>query len=92
MTLLLNSISRLVAQDRHEEARSIIVKYHVNGEVDHPLVDLQMREMIGNIGPEHNKQDSRLFDLSVLVESRSARYRLMLNIAFSWFGQFSGNK
>jgi len=32
-----------------------------------------------------------LFDLSVLVETRSSRYRLMLNVAFSWFGQFSGN-
>lgn len=49
MIFLLTFISRLVAQDRHEEAKIIIVKYHVNGDVDHPLVDLQMREMIGNI-------------------------------------------
>jgi hypothetical protein len=83
---------RLVAQDRHEEARSIIVKYHVNGEEDHPLVDLQMKEMIGNIASQDSGNKSGLFDLGVLVESRSARYRLMLNIAFSWFGQFSGNK
>ncbi|KAM0702471.1 hypothetical protein Q7P35_009899 [Cladosporium inversicolor] len=82
---------RLVAQDRHEEARSIIVKYHVNGEEDHPLVDLQMKEMVGNIEPRDNGRKSDLLDLSVLVETRSARYRLMLNIAFSWFGQFSGN-
>jgi hypothetical protein len=68
------------------------VKYHVNGEEDHPLVDLQMKEMIGNIEPQDNGNKSGLFDLGVLVESRSARYRLMLNIAFSWFGQFSGNK
>lgn len=33
-----------------------------------------------------------ILDLSVLVKSRSRRYRLMLNLAFSWFGQFSGNK
>jgi len=39
--------------------------------------------------PAHWKD---LFDLKVLVESRSSRYRLMLNVAFSWFGQFSGNK
>jgi hypothetical protein len=32
------------------------------------------------------------FDLRVLFKSRSRRYRIMLNIAFSWFGQFSGNK
>jgi len=48
--------------------------------------------MIGNIAPREEAHKSDLFDLSVLVESRSARYRLMLNIAFSWFGQFSGNK
>jgi MFS family permease len=31
------------------------------------------------------------FDLRVLFKSRARRYRIMLNIAFSWFGQFSGN-
>lgn len=64
----------------------------MNGEEDHPLVDLQMEEMISNIEPRDNGRKSDLLDLSVLVETRSARYRLMLNIAFSWFGQFSGNK
>ena len=64
----------------------------MNGEEDHPLVDLQMKEMVGNIEPQDNGRKSDLLDLSVLVETRSARYRLMLNIAFSWFGQFSGNK
>lgn len=51
-----------------------------------------MKEMMGNIEPRDNGRKSDLLDLSVLVETRSARYRLMLNIAFSWFGQFSGNK
>jgi hypothetical protein len=49
------------------------VRYHVNGEEDHPLVDLQMKEMIGNIAPQDSGAKSDLFDLSVLVESRSAR-------------------
>lgn len=47
---------------------------------------------MGNIESRDSGDKSGLFDLSVLVETRSARYRLMLNIAFSWFGQFSGNK
>lgn len=64
----------------------------MNGEEDHPLVDLQMKELVGNIEPRDNGRKNDLLDLSVLVETRSARYRLMLNIAFSWFGQFSGNK
>lgn len=30
-------------------------------------------------------------DFRTLFNSRSRRYRMMLNISFSWFGQFSGN-
>ncbi|GJC94336.1 lactose permease [Colletotrichum higginsianum] len=81
----------LVAQDRHDEAKNIIATYHTNGDLDHPLVDLQMKEMIGSVDPAHVPSWKDLFDLRVLVESRSSRYRLMLNVAFSWFGQFSGN-
>ncbi|KAH7248492.1 general substrate transporter [Fusarium redolens] len=81
----------LVAKDRHAEAKDVLSKYHANGDASHPLVDLQMREMIANINTEQIASWKDLFDLQVLVESRSSRYRLMLNIAFSWFGQFSGN-
>ncbi|KAK2808955.1 hypothetical protein FQN50_004229 [Emmonsiellopsis sp. PD_5] len=81
----------LVAQDRYEQARGIIAKYHTNGDLNHPLVALQMKEMIGSLEETHLASWKDLFDLKVLVETRSARYRLMLNIAFSWFGQFSGN-
>lgn len=89
---LLTSDCRLVAKNRREEARAIIATYHTNGDIDHPLVALQMREMAAAIDEDHQASWKDLFDLSVLVESRSSRYRLMLNIAFSWFGQFSGNK
>ncbi|PGH09852.1 hypothetical protein AJ79_05578 [Helicocarpus griseus UAMH5409] len=81
----------LIAQDRHEEAKSIIATYHTNGDPNHPLVALQMKEMIGSLEEGHIASWKDLFDLSILVETRSSRYRLMLNIAFSWFGQFSGN-
>ncbi|KAI5462795.1 general substrate transporter [Mariannaea sp. PMI_226] len=81
----------LVAQDRHEEARAIIATYHANGDLEHPLVDLQMREMVSTLEVKDGSSWKDLFDIRVLVESRSSRYRLMLNVAFSWFGQFSGN-
>ncbi|KAK2771459.1 hypothetical protein FQN53_004966 [Emmonsiellopsis sp. PD_33] len=88
---MLSFFATLVAQDRYEEARGIIAKYHTNGDLNHPLVALQMKEMIGSLEETHLASWKDLFDLKVLVETRSARYRLMLNIAFSWFGQFSGN-
>lgn len=83
---------RLIAQERHEEARAFFIKYHANGDADHPIVTLQMTEMLDALHRQPPATWKDLFDLRVLVESRSSRYRLMLNIAFSWFGQFSGNK
>lgn len=50
-----------------------------------------MREMIRASESSDAASWKDLFDLRVLVETRSSRYRLMLNVAFSWFGQFSGN-
>jgi hypothetical protein len=50
------------------------------------------QEMLATVNREHQTSWKVLFDLRVLVVSRSSRYRLMPNIAFSWFGQFSGNK
>lgn len=81
-----------MSKGRHEEAKKTIATYHANGDLDHPLVALQMREMLALVDSEHQASWKDLVDLRVLVESRSSRYRLMLNVAFSWFGQFSGNK
>ncbi|KIX03024.1 uncharacterized protein Z518_06574 [Rhinocladiella mackenziei CBS 650.93] len=81
----------LVAKDRHEEARAIIARYHANGDFDHPLVNLEMKEMIASLQFEGMTTWKNFFDLRVLVKTRGRRYRLMLNVTFSWFGQFSGN-
>ncbi|KAE8145302.1 general substrate transporter [Aspergillus avenaceus] len=81
----------LIAKDRHEEAQAIIIKYHANGDASHPIVALEISEMRDNLQQEGVTHWRNFFDLSVLVKTRSRRYRLMLNIAFGWFGQFSGN-
>ncbi|KAJ8133592.1 hypothetical protein O1611_g27 [Lasiodiplodia mahajangana] len=81
----------LILIDKHEEAREIITKYHTNGDPNHPLVDLQMKEMLQSVQGIPKATWKDLFDLRVLVETRSSRYRLMLNMVFSWFSQFSGN-
>lgn len=60
--------------------------------MDHPLVELQMKEVIASLDVAPQTNWKALFNLGALVETRAARYRLMSNIAFSWFAQFSGNK
>ena len=81
----------LIGKDRADQAKAIITKYHANGEEGHPIVDLQMAEMTESLRQEGMTSWRDFFDLRVLVKTRARRYRIMLNIAFSWFGQFSGN-
>ncbi|KAF2757480.1 lactose permease [Pseudovirgaria hyperparasitica] len=81
----------LVAKDRHEEALSFLVTYHANGVADHPLVKLEMDEMIASLRSEPPPSWSNYFDMRTLFKTRARRYRTMLNMTFAWFGQFSGN-
>jgi hypothetical protein len=85
-------LSRLVAKDRHEEARAILTLFHANGEPDHPLVNLEMDEIMASVREEGPLGWNNYFDLRVLFKTRARRYRTMLNMVFAWFGQFSGNK
>ncbi|EXJ93242.1 hypothetical protein A1O3_01799 [Capronia epimyces CBS 606.96] len=81
----------LIGNDRLDEARTIIADLHANGDLDHPLVHLQVDEVATALQNEGIMSWKTFFDIRVLVNSRSRRYRMMLNVAFSWFGQFSGN-
>ncbi|KAG5292518.1 lactose permease [Histoplasma ohiense] len=81
----------LIGNERDDEARAILVKYHANGDSNHPLVKLEMAEMVESLRREGMLTWRNFFDLRVLFKSRSRRYRMMLNVSFSWFGQFSGN-
>ncbi|KAF2807562.1 sugar transporter [Mytilinidion resinicola] len=81
----------LVAKDRHEEARAFLVKYHANGDPDHPIVKLEMQEMIESLRDDGVTEWKNFFDLRVLFKTPARRYRTMLNLTFAWFGQFSGN-
>lgn len=82
----------LVGKDRYEEAREIIIRYHANGDANHPIVALEMAEMSASLQKEPITNLRNFFDLSVLFKTRARRYRTMLNMTFAWFGQFSGNK
>ncbi|KFY13976.1 hypothetical protein V492_02938 [Pseudogymnoascus sp. VKM F-4246] len=81
----------LVGQDRHEEARSIIIKYHANGDPNHPIVDIEMSEMSKSLKKAGMATWKTIFDIRVLFNTRARRYRIALCIAVSWFGQFSGH-
>lgn len=79
----------LVAQDRVDEARAVLGKYHGEGRLDHPIVNLQISEMYHQI--QTDATDKRWYDYSGLVNSKNARSRLICVLGMAFFGQWSGN-
>ncbi|KAF7898873.1 uncharacterized protein EAF01_008086 [Botrytis porri] len=79
----------LVANDRHEEALTIMAKYHGEGDRSSPLVQLELREMMEEISK--TGADKRWWDFRELFDSREVRYRTMLTCAIALFGQWTGN-
>ncbi|KAK8085837.1 hypothetical protein PG997_007108 [Apiospora hydei] len=87
----------LVGKDRHEEARAFLVKYHANGDANHPLVDLEMSEMIESLRIEPITEWRNFFDLRVVVSYympylldnvgiKDADTKLLLNIIYALEG------
>ncbi|RSL52215.1 hypothetical protein CEP54_011016 [Fusarium duplospermum] len=78
----------LISKDRTEEALAIFAKYRGEGDPNSPIVQLQYQQIL----EEHNHEDpGRWWDYRELVDTRSARYRIMLVVATAFFGQWSGN-
>ncbi|KAI7023091.1 general substrate transporter [Hortaea werneckii] len=81
----------LMAKGQSSEARNILAKLHANGDASHPLIDLEMREMHRALEENEAMSWRTYLDFRDLFKTRSRRYRMMLNMTFAWFGQFSGN-
>lgn len=79
----------LAAQDRLDEAAKVLAKYHGEGEAAHPMVLLELGEMKQQI--RLDASDKRWWDYRGLVNSHSARRRLICVIGMAVFGQISGN-
>ncbi|KAM0227122.1 hypothetical protein ACHAPO_011801 [Fusarium lateritium] len=79
----------LIAHDKHDEAAAILAKFHGEGSVDHPIVQLQMKEMMAQITSEAS--DKRWWDYRELWGSRNDRRRLICVVGMAIMGQASGN-
>lgn len=79
----------LMANDRYDEAIAVLAKYHGEGDANHPIVQLQMKEMTTQILTDGS--DKKFWDYRELWNSHSARRRLICVIGMATFGQLSGN-
>ena len=79
----------LMAQDRLDDATKVLATYHGEGSPSHPMVQLQLKEMTSQVGI--NDSDKRWWDYRELVNTHSARRRLICVVGMGVFGQVSGN-
>ncbi|KAF6822323.1 lactose permease [Colletotrichum musicola] len=79
----------LISHDRTEEALAILAKYHGDGDVNNPIVQLQYHEIIED--NRLTKNENPWWDMRELGNTRAARYRLFMVIAMAFIGQWSGN-
>ena len=78
-----------MAQDRVEDATKVLATYHGEGSSSHPMVQLQLKEMMSQIGTDDS--DKKWWDYHELWNTHSARRRLICVIGMACFGQISGN-
>jgi hypothetical protein len=73
-------------KDRREEAIAVLAKYHGDSNPQAPIVELQIREMVGDMSAARN--DNPWWDFKELFHTAAARYRLYMVILMSFFGQW----
>lgn len=79
----------LVAKDKHDQALEILGRYHANGNVNHPTVQFEYREIRETLALElEAKKQSSYADF---VKTKGNRYRLAVLISLGIFSQWSGN-
>lgn len=70
-----------------EQARAVMAKYHANGDLNDPLVELQMREIGDALAKEEANQQSSYADF---VRTPGNRRRLfvmaILALSLNWMG------
>jgi MFS family permease len=79
----------LIAHGRREEAKQIFAKYHGDGNINAPIVELQCREVAEQMALYKN--ENPWWDFRELYNTKAARYRIAMVICMAFFGQWSGN-
>jgi hypothetical protein len=79
----------LISHDRADEALQVLAKYHADGDVSSPIVQLQYNEIVEDNSLTDDKNP--WWNFRELYNTRAARYRFAMVIAMSFFGQWSGN-
>ncbi|KAK6453653.1 lactose permease [Scheffersomyces xylosifermentans] len=75
----------------HEKAQEFFVKYHANGDTNHPIVEYEIAQLELSLLEVPKLRVRDYFDVRILFKTHSRVYRSLVCIAHSAFGQLSGN-
>ncbi|ODN98264.1 sugar transporter [Cryptococcus wingfieldii CBS 7118] len=78
----------LTARGKKEKAEEILAKYHGGGDVNHPVVQMELREFEEGIEVRKAQSWWNYYDL---VDSHNQRWRFFMMACMSFFAQLSGN-
>ncbi|KAL7930260.1 general substrate transporter [Trichoderma chlorosporum] len=73
---------------KKDQAAAILAKYHGGGDLNHPMVQLELREFEASI---ELQKSSKIFDFYALVKDHNSRWRFAMMAFMSFFAQLSGN-
>lgn len=79
----------LISQERDDEARKLIVKYHANGDDSDPMVTLEMEEIRTALRLE--AEANRTTSYMTFAKTKGNRRRFLIILAVGFFSQWSGN-
>lgn len=82
----------LYSQNKIEEARNFIIKYHTDGDETHPVVEAEFKQLKASFAESGFIQPKDFFDYRGFIKSKAALKRTALIVTWSWFNQFSGNQ
>lgn len=80
----------LVGMGKVEQAKKIIAKYHCGNDLNDPLIDYEIAEMIDSFSQVGLTKGFEAIDPRPMFKNNNT-YRSLLVICMAWMGQFSGN-
>jgi hypothetical protein len=78
----------LTMKGKKEKAAAILAKYHGGGDMQHPMVQLELREFEQNI---ELQKASGVWNYWALIDTHNARWRFGMMACMSVFAQMAGN-
>ncbi|ODV65317.1 putative lactose permease [Hyphopichia burtonii NRRL Y-1933] len=82
----------LYAKGNKEKAREIIVKYHANGDANHPVVQAEFQQIERSFAVNGFLKPKDYLDFRVFINTKANRKKSFIVLCWSWFNQFSGNQ